>query len=357
MSTLDELQTPTGRRSRPPGRRPRPDQRSLRARRAAALGVAALVLVALIFIVKGCRDSAREAAFKDYVRNVGQMVDQSNQESRALFGILSNSGGHTPVELQTNANGYRTDAAGLVLRAKGMGHPDELSQAQAYLLDVLELRRDAIGSVADQLPSALSGDTHNQAAAKVAAAMQDFLASDVLFRQRVIPNMESALSKAGMLAGVQLPSSRFLPDLGWLDGSTVQSRLAALTGGSSTGGARRLSIGTVTVSPGGQTLSSSSTTQLGASPNLTFQVTVSNSGAYTQQDVVLRLQVTGGASPISVEQKVPSIDPGSEQSATIPLAATPPTGQPVTVKVQILPATGIQDTGTTTASFPVTFSG
>jgi hypothetical protein len=319
--------------------------------------VGALVLVGLILIIKGCRDSAREAAFKDYVRNVAQMVDQSNQESRSLFGMLSSSSGHTPVELQTNANGYRTDAAGLVLRAKGMSHPDELSQAHAYLLEVLELRRDAIGSVADQLPSALSGDTHNQAAAKVAAAMQDFLASDVLFRQRVIPSMESALSKASMLAGVQLPSSRFLPDLGWLDGSTAQTRLAALTGGSATGGARRLSIGTVTATPGGQTLSQSSTTQLAASPSLAFQVTVSNSGAYTQQDVVLRIQVTGGSSPISVEQKVQSIAPGSQQSTTIPLAATPPTGQPVSVKVQILPATGVQDTGTTTASFPVSFSG
>jgi hypothetical protein len=354
LSTVDELpeRPPVTPRSRP--RRPRPDQRAVRTRRLIAFGVAGLLLVGLIFLIKGCRDAAREQAFKDYARNVGQMIDQSNQESRALFGLLSNSGGQTPVELQTNANGYRTDAAGLVLRAKGQGHPDELAQAQAYLVELLEFRRDGIGSVADQLPSALAGGTQSRAAARVAAAMQDFLTSDVLFRQRLIPSLETALSKAGLLASVQLPTSRFLPDLGWLDGSTTASRLAALTGGSSTGGARRLSIDTVTVSPGGQTLQQSSTTQVAATPSLSFQVTLTNAGAYTQHDVVVRLQVGGAGTP--VEQKVPSIDPGSQQTATIPLAATPPRGT-ATVQVQILPATGIQDTGTTKASFPVTFSG
>lgn len=320
-----------------------------------ALGVAALVLIGLIFLIKGCRDAAREQSFKDYVRNADQMIQQSNQESRALFALLSNSGGKTPVELQTAANGYRTDAAGLLLRAKATGHPDELSPAQAYLAEVLEFRRDGIGSVADQLPSALAGGSQPQATARIAAAMQDFLASDVIFRQRLVPNLESALGKAGLLASVTMPQGRFLPDLGWIDGATVASRIATLTGGSSSGGTeRRVSIGSVTVSPGGQTLASSGTTQVSASQNLSFQVTLTNEGGYTQHDLVVRLQVGGVSTP--VEQKVPSIDPGSQQTATIPLAATPPSG-PTTVTVQLVPATGVKDTGTAKASFPVTFSG
>ena len=357
MSYVDELAERTPPRRTPRQRRPRPDQRSLRTRRAIAVGIGILLLIGLILLIKGCRDSARVQSFKDYVRNVGQMADQSNQESQALFKLLTNPGGHTPVELQTAVNGFRTDATGLVLRAQGTDRPDELASTQTYLIETLEFRRDAIGSIADQLPNGLaSGTAQTQAAGRIAGAMQELLASDVVFSQRVVPTMTAALSKQGLLSSVQIPHSRFLGDTSWIDPSTASQRLSSLSGGGQSGTVRRLSIGTVVARPGGETLSSSGGVQLGASPNLSFDVTITNEGAFSQHDVVVKVSVSGGSTPISVEQHVASVDPGAQQTVNIPLASTLPTGAS-TVTIQIEPATGIQDSGTTKASFPVTFAG
>src|SRR3954451_22818688 len=98
-------------------------------RRLVAAGAGVLVLVLLILLVKGCRDSARKQAFRDYFRDSGALMEQSNQESRALFGLLTKPGTQSAVQLASNVNGYRGEAAQLVERAKALDHPDELSQA------------------------------------------------------------------------------------------------------------------------------------------------------------------------------------------------------------------------------------
>src|SRR5439155_328263 len=80
-----------------------------------------------------------------------------------LFTVLSRSGKQSPLQLQNAVNGYESDAAQLVDRAKHTSHPDELSTAQRYLVQVLELRRNALATIAGSLQSAL-GATGNEPA-------------------------------------------------------------------------------------------------------------------------------------------------------------------------------------------------
>jgi hypothetical protein len=103
-------------------------------RRAAAVGVGIVVLILLILAVKGCRDSARKQAFRDYFRDVDGLVQQSNQESRALFGLLTRPGTQSAVQLASNVNGYRGEAAQLVDRARGLDHPGELNNASQFIV-------------------------------------------------------------------------------------------------------------------------------------------------------------------------------------------------------------------------------
>src|SRR3954451_7695981 len=124
-------------------------------RRAAAVGIGVVVLILLILAVKGCRDSARKQAFRDYFRDVDGLMQQSNQESRALFGLLTRPGTQSAVQLASNVNGYRREAPQLVDRAKGLAHPGELNKASNYVVEVLELRRDGIAGVAQELSTAL----------------------------------------------------------------------------------------------------------------------------------------------------------------------------------------------------------
>jgi CARDB len=340
LSFLDEPADRTQRRSsrRPPPRGPGTDRQTLLVRRAFAVGGGILVLVLLILLIKGCRDSAREQSFKDYNRNVAAMMEQSNNESRSLFGLLARPGTQSPVQLATNVNTYRNDAAQLVDRAKGLDRPDELATSKRYLVDTLELRRDGIAAVARELPTALGDENTDEAAARIAAAMQDFLASDVIYNQRVLPNLRGPTGKQGLLDEVTLQQSRFLLDLGWLSPTTVADRVSRIRSGVGSSGTvapglHGTGIGTVTVKPGGTTLQAGVAAEIKAAANLAFDVQVMNQGENDEQQVRVRLTISGAGSPIARTQTISAIAAGETQTATIPLAATPTTGRPVTITV------------------------
>jgi hypothetical protein len=364
LSFLDKPEERPSRRTqrRRPPRGPGTDRQTLLVRRAFAAGAGIVALVLLIFIIKGCRESAREQAFKDYLRNVASIVEESNQDSRSLFGLLAKPGTQSPVQLGTNVNTTRNHAATLVDRAKGLDRPDELSSAQRYLIETLELRRDGIASVARELPTALGDSNTDEAAARMAASIQDFLASDVIYNQRVLPNLKGPTQKEGLTDQVAFAQSRFLLDLGWLSPTTVADRVSRIRSGTgSTGtvapGSHGSGIGTVTVKPGGQTPTLGSAVQLKAAPNLAFDVQVMNQGESDEKAVRVRLSITGAGKPIVVTQTIPSIAAGTPQTATVPLAAAPPTGRPVTIMVQILPVPGEKNLTNNKATFSAVFTG
>jgi len=229
-------------------------------RRLVGGGVAFVILLLLVLGIKSCRDSARRDAFKNYVRDVAALVQGSDSESKSLFALLQRPGGQGQVQLQNAINGYESDATQLVDRAKGTSHPDEVSTAQRYFVQVLELRRDGIAHIAQQLRTALSGQTGQDAVGRIATQMQLFLASDVLYSQRFLPNLDRPLKKEGLLDQVTVPRTRFLPDLQWVRPIVVARALRGLgaaTGptGPITPGLHGTALLGVTARPGGQALS------------------------------------------------------------------------------------------------------
>lgn len=330
-------------------------------RRAMAVGGGVLVLILLIFAVKGCRDSAREQAFKDYMRDVGSLMDQSNQESRSLFGLLARPGTQSPVQLGTSVNGYRSEAAQLVDRAKKLDHPDELSTANRYVIETLEFRRDGIGLVARELPTALADSDQDAASGRIAGGMQNFIAADVVYNQKAVPNMRVPIAKEGLTGQVTIPQSRFLLDLGWLSATTVSDRIGRIRDGTGSSGTvapglHGTGLGPVTVKPGGQTLTPGGAVELKASPNLAFDVQVMNQGENDEKQVKVKVSLTGAGKPIVVTQTIDSIAAGTNEVASVPLAATPPTGRPVTILVEIQPVPGEKNTTNNKGSFAAVFT-
>jgi hypothetical protein len=363
LSFLDEREERPPRRSqrRPPPRGPGTDRQTLLVRRGFAVGAGILFLILVIFVIKGCRDSAREQSFKDYLRDVGSVMEQSNQESRSLFGLLARPGTQSPVQLATNVNSYRSDASQLVDRAKALDHPDELNAAQRYLVETLELRRDGIAAVARELPIALGDTNADQASGRIAGAMQSFVASDVIFNQRVLPNLRGPTKKEGLLNQVTLPQSRFLLDLGWLSTTTVADRISRIRSGVGSSGTvapglHGTGLGSVTVKPGGQTLAPGGAVELKASANLSFDGEVMNQGENDEKQVRVKVTVSGAGKPIVVQKTIEAIAAGQSATADVPLAATPPTGRPVTIQVQILPVPGEKNQTNNKGSFAAVFT-
>jgi hypothetical protein len=207
--------------------------------------------------------------------------------------------------------------------------------------------------------TALSGQNKGDAVGRVATQMQLFLASDVLYSQRVLPNLTRPLKKEGLLSEVQVPKSRFLPDLQWARPTYVAKNLAGLgsaAGGPVTPGIHGTALVGVTAKPGGETLSESGATSITVSPQLAFDVSVQNGGDTDERDVTVQLSIVGAGKPIVRQQTIPSIAAGTQKVVTIPLAAAPPLGRPVTIRVAVNAVPGEKKLDNNRASYPAIFT-
>jgi hypothetical protein len=367
VSFLDEELDDRPRRSesrRPPPRGPGVDSQTLWIRRGIALGVGVLVIVLLVLGVKGCVSARKKQAFRNYSRDVSSLMQESNQERDQLFNLLKTptSGTPSPVDVTNNANGVTVQAEQLVDRANGTGHPGEMGTAQRYLMEVLTFRRDGIAAVAADLRNAL-GDTGRQAATtKLAADMQNFLASDVIYTQRFTPEFEKQLKKENLLNEESVPKSAFLPDIQWLSPTVVADRIGRIRGGSSTSsttaapGLHGTSLDSVVVKPGGQTLSTTQAVAIPFNSQVSFDVKATNGGDNDEANVKVRITISGAGKPITVEQTIPSFPKGTSQTINVPLAQKPTAGQPVHIKVQILPVPGEKKLDNNSATYSAVFT-
>lgn len=329
-------------------------------RRSIAAGAGLLVLILLVFGVRGCLDSRKDSAINDWVRDVDALMKESNGESDALFAQLSGGEGGTDVEVENALNSFRIQSAQLVDRAEGLDHPGDLDQAQQQLVETLRFRAEGIAQIADALPNALTdGDQADGAARQIAGAMQLFLASDQIYVRRVLPALDEVLEERGL--SQTLTESTFLKDLSWLDPAEVADRLSGIASGGGAGdeeaapGLHGNGIGTATL--GGQTLTPGTATSVTAGADLAFEVQVLNQGENTETDVKVTATIGSGDDAITAEGVIDTIAAGESQTVSIPLEETPPTGQAVPVKIEVELVPGEDESvGNNEAEYSVIFT-
>ena len=215
---VNELGEPFARalqsRPGPHGRRParRPERQQILLRRGLALGAGLLVLILIVLGVKGCLDARKNRALTDYARNVTQIVDETQQTSKAFFGKLADPGNLSVTEFVTEVNADRSAMDNYPARVDGLNAPGDMGHAQNALELVYELRASAMTRNRRQ-------DEHRagrrrrrrrrrrdrQADAEAAGR------SDVLYAAVVRPEIDGVLADNG-IEGDDVPKSAFLPD-------------------------------------------------------------------------------------------------------------------------------------------------
>jgi hypothetical protein len=93
-----------------------------------------------------------------------------------------------------------------------------------------------------------------------------------------------------------------------------------------------------------------------SSPNLSFDVQVMDQGNNAEHNVAVKVSITGAGTPIVVQQQIPTIAAGQTTTVSIPLAAAPPTGRPVTIAVQIVGVAGEKNLTNNKGSFAAVFT-
>jgi hypothetical protein len=316
------------------------------------------VLILLVFAFRGCLDARKERAMEDYVRGANELTKLSQAESKQLFDVLSApSSTDQTINRRNQANALRVDSATLSDRAHALSVPDELSSANRYLVEALDLRRDGLAEVADQLAGALAQQDRRNSTGRIAEMMRVFSASDVLLTDRFWPGATEALKKQGVSATIDRASLPFIPDPQWLDPNFVADQIAGIRGtggGSATPGTHGDGLGTVSL--GGVALTPGVSATVPLTSDIAFDVQVVNQGESTETDVQVQVSVGQGADAIKAEDTIPEIAAGEAKSVTIPLTKQPPTGQNVPITVRVKPVPGEQVTDNNTGEFTVIFT-
>ena len=319
------------------------DPQTVRQRRIIAVVFVVLFVVLLSVLVNSCLDTRAENRLKDYNRDVGSVIGRSDREvGRPFFDQIS-SGGAAPNELEQSISALRNRADDQVDDAEGLDVPDELQTAQRNLLLALDMRAAALEKIAGQVTTALVKDGGDEAAAateQIAAQMQQFLASDVLYNARVEPYITQTLADKE-IGGQTTTKTQFLPSLDWLDPEVVGDRLGAEGGGDGTSsgepapglhghGLVSVRVGDLALEPGEKV------NRIPAGSDIAFDVEFANQGDNPERNVPVRVRIRGqGIKTISAVRRVERTEPGANATASVPLKEAPPFSTPVTIEVSV----------------------
>jgi hypothetical protein len=313
-------------------------------RRAVAAGAGLLILILLVLGIRGCLNARKDRAFRDYAADVRSLIEESNGLSKRFFEVVTKPKNADALDVQNEINAQTTDAEQLVQRTRNTDHPDELNGAQQWLIATLEFRRDGLDQIAQKIPAALGDRGRQPALTAIAGQMQAFLASDVLYSQRVIPDLRTEFADRDITE--QFPTSRFLLDLGWLDPDTVDTRLSKIGSleKAATPGLHGTGLQGVTAKPSGTALSEGSVNRVPSSPQLAFEVQVQNQGESEETDVGVSITISDGRE-ITVDQTISRIAAGDTQTVSIPITRAPATDAvtQVTVDVAAVPGERVRD--------------
>jgi hypothetical protein len=333
-------------RPRPQPRRPQHadgsatiDHHAMLVRRRIAAAIGVVVLIVIVLVVNGCLKRGKQQALESYNQNVSQVAKQSEQQvSRPLFSTLTGASVKSALDVGVQVGQLRIQAERLVEQVKGLNVPGEMTAAQRNLLLALDMREEGLAKVASLVRTALGGQ-NNQATTTIAGDMEIFLASDVVYSQRVVPLISQTLA-AGGVSGQSTAASHFLPNLGWLEPKTVASRI---TGQASSGGATPVSgnhgsallgasVGTNTLAP------SPTLNHVNGGANPTFTVKVEDSGASSETNVKVDVSVTTEGKTLSASHSITKTEPGSTYNVDIPVTGvTLGAASRVTVNIEAVP--------------------
>ena len=328
-------------------------------RRTIALVGGVVLLILFVLLVRGCLNTRKENAIKDYGNDSAELLRESKEDGDQLFNLLEGKGGTDQATAIINTlNGYRTSSSNRVDRADALDTPGDLNGAQDDLLEVLQLRAQGLADITDALQVALGDQDRRQGSDDVAKQMQIFLASDIVDTQLFRRKLFEVLRDQGLPAP-NLPKAGFVPDIQWLQPDFVADQVNALRTGTGGGGSAAPGLhgnGIAGVTLGGTALAPGGSASVQLAGDLSFQIQVQNQGENTETDVVVTVTVGDGGDADTQEETIPTIAAGELKTVTIPLSRQPPTGQNVPIKVEVKPVPGEQKTDNNTQTSSVIFT-
>ncbi|MFI5025933.1 MAG: CARDB domain-containing protein [Solirubrobacterales bacterium] len=331
-------------------RRRRPERQQILLRRGLALGGGLLLVILIVLGVKGCLDARAKRALSDYARNVSQIVDETDQTSKAFFGKLSDPGSLSVTDFVHEVEADRSAMDNYASRVDDLDAPGDMSDAQRTLELVYELRSAAVGEIAEQMSTALGDVGSEKAMAAITRQMQVLMASDVLYAEVVRPEIDGVLADNG-IEDSDVPESVFVPEgTKWLDEATVAAALGSVSGATSTSTPGVHGLGLIGTSLNGTELVAESATGVVSEGTPEVEVEVQNLGESTENGITVSVTVNGGN---TLQETIDTLAAGESSTVSIPLTPAPKGEATLEVDVAMVP--GEEFSENNKATYTVTF--
>lgn len=315
-----------------------------------------LVIILLIALgVHGCEQSATDSALQDYTNNVSSLITRSNSTGSQLFAVLARASAvGNATSVRESIDQTLQSADNQLSDAKALSPPSQVAGANQKLVLAMQMRADGIANIANDIEPALGTSANISAIDAIAAQTARFYASDVLYKDYVVPEVYAALHANGTRFG-GLPSGQFVPNVEWLVPSYIAGALHVAVPGLSS--STKITPGTHghqlnSVSFAGITLQTGSANAIPAKPPPTFTLNFANSGSNNETNVVCQVTVPGTS--VNGQTTVPETFAGKNATCQVKLDSSPPTGTySVVARIEKVP--GEKNLANNFLTFPVTF--
>jgi hypothetical protein len=323
------------------------------------IAVAIVVVVALVFWVDSCQGRSKHDEYSSYADQVKVLATSDTKLGQEFANEIGN--GIKLSDLEAKLQQYAQQEQQEYNDALRIRPPGPLRSIHQNLIDAIELRYKGLAGLADVVatPNALKNQTDTTT--KLVAQGELLIASDVVWAQLYQAPATQKL-KDEAVTGVVIPSSAFVANTDIVSARAFPILLTRLSGASTSGtptGKHGDGIVGVRVLPQGSDLTTSAATTVKVSADLSFLVTVEDSGDFQEVNVPVSLTIDLGAGqPIKKVEHISTIQAGQRQTVTfngfqLPTAAF---GRKATIKVEVAPVAGEINTSNNSASYTVFFT-
>jgi hypothetical protein len=295
------------------------------ARLVGLIALAIAIVVGLVFWVGSCQGKSKHDAYAAYADKISTIAKADKALGDSFASTLSSSLKQS--DLESKLAQYASQEQQEYAQAQEIRAPGPLRRTHLQLLDAIELRAKGLASLSDTLAQA-GATSKNAADTATALASQSGLlsASDVVWEQLYrLPALDTL--KQENITGVVIPKSQFVSNPEVISSRSYTVVLAHLSGASTGGtpsGKHGDSLVGVHVSPQGIDLSQSTASTIQVSADLTFRVTVENSGDFPELNVPVTLRIASGNTNIKRLEHITSIQPTEQATVDFTNFDLPP---------------------------------
>jgi hypothetical protein len=328
------------------------------------IAFAILIVVLLVFWIQSCSEASKEKTYKDYMSNVSEVAGSSQQIGRGLSNAFA-AQGLKEAQLEQRIAGLARQEQLDVERAREITPPGTLRDEHAALIQALQYRVSGLNGLAGALAATAKVKDTTRAGTVLAAQMQRLLASDVIYDDSFKAPASAELKRQGVTGtnssgGPLVPASTFLQTSELATPTAMETVLGKVRGSTVTpsqGGLRGTNLVSTKVFPQNQELSTSTQSTVILRTNLSFQVTVEDSGDSQEANIPVTLRIVQAGSPDVVKREVIAfINPGEQKTVSFTNFPALSPAKPAQVKVEVQPVQGEEKTDNNSADYSVIFS-